>query len=153
MLVLYRDQLAIRREAGEHRVRSSSTLFKERMKRLAMLALLVAVAACGSDSSGPTDRFSGTWIGNAYVGTTDTVSFVVAASQSGSAVTGTGTASSGGTSIPFTLTGTSTPPSLSLVITTGTDTLTYVGSYVTADSVAGTATEGSTVVPLSLKKQ
>jgi hypothetical protein len=123
------------------------------MNRLLVVASLVcatlAAAACGSDSTAPKDVFSGTWAGN-LAGVTQ---LTLTTTQNGSAVTGTGTAVNTNT---FTLvvTGTSTPPSLNLAITASdSEHLTFDGSYVTADSVAGMIHEGSDSVALSLKKQ
>ena len=118
------------------------------MKRLAVLAMIALLSACGSD--GPSDRFTGTWIGTALVGTTDTLHFTLASTQSGSAVTGSGTVAEGGTSEALTFTGTSTPPSLNMVFTVGSEVINYSATYVRSDSVTGTLSEGSNTAPLSL---
>lgn len=122
------------------------------MKRIAILAIVAVLAACGSDNSGPTDKFSGTWSGDAYPDATDTLHFVFNSAQTGSAVSGSGTVSSGSTVLAHTFSGTSTPPSLAFTMTVGSETLTYAGTYITADSISGAITEGSTTVALSLKK-
>ena len=122
------------------------------MKRIAILALVAVLAACGSDSSGPTNKFSGTWTGDATPDPADTLHFVFNSAQTGSAVSGSGTVSAGSTVLAHTFSGTSTPPSLAFTMTVGSETLTYAGTYITSDSIAGTITEGSTSLPLSLKK-
>jgi hypothetical protein len=123
------------------------------MKRVAILALVVVLAACGSDSSGPTDKFSGTWTGKLLSGTTDTLNFVFVAGQNGSTVSGTGNISENGQIEADTFSGTSAPPSIALTIVFGSDTLTYLGSYVSSDSIAGVITEGGTSLALDLAKQ
>jgi hypothetical protein len=119
----------------------------------------LAAAACGSDSTAPKpDTFTGNWVGSLFNSSTS-ISVNVNATQSGSAVSGTGTASVHGTSENVTISGTSTPPSLNLllVIAPGSsgDSATFVGSYITADSVAGTVfdTEGDSIAVAGLKKQ
>ena len=122
------------------------------MKRIAILALVAMLAACGSDSSGPTNKFSGSWTGDAIVDPTDTLHFVFNSAQNGSAVSGSGTVSAGSTVLAHTFSGTSTPPSLNFTMTVGSETLTYAGTYIKSDSISGVLTEGSTSVALSLKK-
>jgi type 1 fimbria pilin len=121
------------------------------MKKFALIAIVAVLAACGSDN-GPSDTFSGTWSGNTVVSPTDTLHFVFSPAQNGSAVTGNGVVSEGGTSEPFTFTGTSTPPSVNLTLTVNSETLTYAGSYVRSDSLVGTISEGSESFGLDLKK-
>jgi type 1 fimbria pilin len=121
------------------------------MKRIAALAFIVLLAACGSDT-GPTDRFSGTWAGTTVAGT-DTLHVVLVSSQTGSAVSGTGTASDPTSSAALTFSGTSAPPSVSLLIISPFDSATYIGSYVSSDSVVGVISGGGTSSELSLKKQ
>jgi hypothetical protein len=116
------------------------------MKRLAILAIVAVLAACGSDNNGPTEKFTGSWTGRVIDGG-DT--------QNGSAVTGSGTASSGATSYPMTFTGTSTPPTLNLTLLVNvgtTQTLVYTGSYVSSDSIVGTVSNGGVSEPLDLGK-
>lgn len=122
------------------------------MKRVAILATIVFLAACGSDSNGPSDKFSGTWSGDAINTTGDTLHFLFVSTQTGAGVTGSGTVSSGGTSEGFSFTGTSTPPTVNVTLTAGDETLTYAGVYVTSDSLSGTITENETSVALGLKK-
>jgi hypothetical protein len=130
-----------------------TTIFTEHhMKRVAILATIVFLAACGSDSNGPSDKFSGTWSGDAITSSSDTLHFVFISTQTGSGVAGSGNVSSGGTAEGFSFTGTSTPPSVNLVLTAGSETLTYAGAYVSSDSLTGIITEGSTSVALGLKK-
>src|SRR6476469_1681635 len=114
------------------------------MKRLAILVAVAVLSACSSDSSGPTQRFTGTWSGDAMASASDTLHFVFTSAQTGSAVSGSGTVSSGSTLLDYTFTGTSTPPTLNFTLTVGSETLTYAGNYITADSGAGAITEGST---------
>ena len=123
------------------------------IRSLSIVTLLLALLACGSDSAGPRDTFSGTWVGNAYPSESDTAQFSMTAAQNGSAVTGVGTFTRDGSTNGITVNGVSTPPNLSLVLTINAQTLSYVGTYVGSDSVAGTITQGSIVLPLSLKKQ
>jgi len=121
------------------------------MKRIAFIALAAFLAACGSDN-GPTDRFSGTWVGRA-IANNDTLNFNLVAGQNGSAVTGNGTISEGVESAPLAFTGTSAPPSVNLMMTFASETLSFTGSYVSSDSVSGIVSEGSSSAPMSLKKQ
>jgi len=122
------------------------------MKRIAAVALVALLAACGGDA-GPTDRFSGTWAGTAYPAT-DTVHFVLTPSQTGSTVTGTGMASDATTSATISFTGTSTPPSVNLIMVLNSDTLSYAGTYVSSDSIVGSLSAGSgSPIALGLKKQ
>jgi lysozyme family protein len=121
------------------------------MNRIAALAFLVLLAACGSDTA-PTDRFSGTWAGDVIPNATDTVHFVLVATQTGSTITGTGTASDT-TSTPLTFTGTSTPPSLALVVSLEGNTFNYAGTFVSSDSISGAISDGTVSAGLSLKKQ
>lgn len=112
------------------------------MKTAAVLAIVVILAACGSDSNGPIDKpgdqFIGTWSGNAFVSplSADTLHFVFLASQTASYVTGTASYSA-----PYadtlTFTGTSTPTTLNLEAS-GVIGYTYTGTYVTNDSIVGT---------------
>jgi hypothetical protein len=122
------------------------------MKRIAALALIALLAACGGDA-GPTDRFSGTWSGNAIASPTDTVHIVLSAAQTGSTITGTGTASDFSGSEPVTFSGTSTAPSVNLVVIIESDTLNYSGTFVSSDSISGSLSAGGPPVGLSLKKQ
>jgi len=121
------------------------------MKRVAVLALVAILTACGSDSNGPNEKFSGTWTGRA-IAVSDTLSFVFDAAQNGSVVTGTGNISDHSSSEVDSFTGTSTPPSVALTIYAGSDTATYAGSYVSSDSISGIITVGTTSVPLDLAK-
>jgi len=122
------------------------------MKRVAIIALVAILAACGSDSSGPTDKFSGTWVGRA-ISNNDTLNFNLIAGQNGSAVTGNGTISEGVESAPLTFSGTSAPPTVSLVMVYETDTLIYTGSYANSDSISGVVSSGGGAIALSFKKQ
>jgi len=122
------------------------------MKRVAFLALVAILAACGSDSNGPNERFSGTWTGTAISGS-DTISYIFYAAQNGSSVTGTGTISDHNSSAGTTFTGTSTPPSLTLTIGAEADSGTYTGTYVSSDSISGILLYGTTSIPLDLAKQ
>jgi hypothetical protein len=121
------------------------------MNRIAVLALVALLAACGGDA-GPTDRFSGTWIGN-LVPSGDTIHLVLTPAQTGSTVIGTGTATDSSGSAPVPFSGTSTPPSVNLTMILKGDTLGYAGTFVTSDSIVGILSAGRTPLPLSLKKQ
>jgi hypothetical protein len=121
------------------------------MNRIAALALIAMLAACGSDT-GPTDRFSGTWAGDLIPNATDTVHFVLVSTQTGSTITGTGTASDT-TSTALTFTGTSTPPTVDLVVSSGGNTFNYAGTFVSSDSISGALSDGAVSAGLSLKKQ
>ena len=123
------------------------------MKRLAILAVVAVLAACGSDSSGPSDTFTGTWNGIVITDPTDTLHFQMISGQSGSSLNGNGHVSAGSDVGAFTFTGTSTPPTIALTIVTGIDTLTYTGAYVTKDSVAGFVSESGQSFVLDLAKQ
>jgi hypothetical protein len=121
------------------------------MKRIAALALIAVLAACSSDTA-PTDRFSGTWAGSAVIGT-DTAHLVLVSTQTGSTVSGTGTATDNNTSSALTFTGTSTPPSVNLLIISPFDSTSYIGSFVTSDSIVGVLSGGGATLGFSLKKQ
>jgi hypothetical protein len=133
------------------------------MNRLVVVGSIVgcalAAAACGSDSTAPKpDTFSGNWAG-ALFNSSVSIAANLNMAQNGSALSGTGTASAGGTTENVTISGTSTPPSLNLLViiapgTTG-DSVTFVGSYISSDSVAGKVydTEGDSVAVAGFKKQ
>lgn len=123
------------------------------MKRLALLMVVGALMACGSDSTGPSQKFDGTWAGNAIVDASDTLHFVFISSETSGAFTGTGTVSGSGASEAMTFTGTSTPPTINLSLQVESETLTYTGTYVHSDSLVGVVSEGGTSVELDLKKQ
>jgi type 1 fimbria pilin len=123
------------------------------MKTFAIAGVVLAISACASDSSAPTDRFDGTWSGDAIVSASDTIHFVMGATQNGSAVAGNGNISEGGASEAITFNGTSSDPSVNLTIIAGSDALTYTATYVRSDSVVGTLTEGSASAGLSMKRQ
>jgi hypothetical protein len=131
------------------------------MNRLIVIASLacctIAASACGSDSTtAPTDSFNGTWAGLIY-NESVSLSTTVTVTQTGNAFSGTGSVSSGGQSEAFTITGTSTPPNVTAMIlaTSGsnTDTLTVTATYISADSIAGTAVEDGAEATIGLKKQ
>jgi hypothetical protein len=126
------------------------------MNRLVVVGSIVccalAAAACGSDSTAPkTDTFSGNWQGLFYNGSAS-VSVNITTTQSGSAITGSGTATEGSTQENVTVFGTSTPPNLTVGVIippgTGGDTLTFIGTYITADSVFGKIIEGGDSVAI-----
>lgn len=124
------------------------------MKRVAILSLIATLAACGSgsDSSGPTDKFTGTWSGQAISGN-DTLTFEFLAVQTGSTVSGTGNESEGSVHAPYSFTGTSTPPNVSLILDLGTDLLSYNGSYTSGNGISGVVANGDTSLTLNLVKQ
>jgi hypothetical protein len=123
------------------------------MKRMALLLVVGALMACGGDSTGPSQKFSGTWVGNAIVDADDTLHFVFISSETSGAVTGTGTVANTGASEAITFSGTSTPPTVSLSVLVESETLTYTGTFVHSDSLVGVISEGGTSVELDLKKQ
>lgn len=125
------------------------------MKRLACLIIVAILAACGSDSSRPTDTFTGTWIGAAIADSADTVTFRFMSTQTGGSVIGTGIVSEGAATNGFTFGGTLTAPTLNLMIQAsgGGDPASYAGTYVTSDSIAGIITSGPVTTALDLKKQ
>jgi hypothetical protein len=125
------------------------------MKRLAVLASVIVLAACGSDNktvtgTGPTPEiFSGTWVGTFE----SLVSINIQATQVGTVVSGSGTLTYAGTTYAGTISGTSTPPTLNLTAANGDTTGTYTATWITPDSVAGTFSVDGQSGPLSLKKQ
>jgi len=124
------------------------------MKSLSIVALALALFACGgSDNAGPSDTFNGTWVGYAYPSETDSARFSITATQTGSTITGVGSYTQDSSTYGATVSGISTPPNLNLVLTINSQTLSYVGTYATSDSVSGTITQGIIHLPLSLKKQ
>ena len=123
------------------------------MKRIAILILGAALLACGSDSSGPTDTFSGTWVGDAFVDASDTLHVVLTPTQNGSSISGTGTLTAGSAGQAITYNGVSTPPTINLTIVAGMAALNYSGTYVRSDSVVGLLSGNGDTVALSLKKQ
>jgi hypothetical protein len=83
--------------------------------------------------------------GGAVVSTTTT--------QSDSAVSGTGTIS-GASVVPITVSGMSDRPTLNLTLADAGGDLIFSGTYVTADSVAGSVNDGSGfLITLSLTRQ
>jgi len=125
------------------------------MKRLALVAFAIALTACGSDNNNQNhlapqpEAFIGTWAGTFE----DVVSITIQATQTGTAVTGTGTLTYAGTTYPGTISGTSNPPDLNLTAANGDTTGTYAATWITPDSVAGTFTIDGQTGALSLKKQ
>jgi len=117
------------------------------MKRLVLFALTVAIAACGSSSTAPNDKFTGTWYG-----VVEDDSIIIHATQTGDTFTGTGIAFSGGDTSTATFSGTSTPPTLqsTLVIVNAEYSAAFSGRYITADSISGTATGGGLTIPFAL---
>jgi len=109
------------------------------MKRLAILLIVAVLAACGSDNTGPSDKFNGSWIGIIVPDSADTITVEFNATQTGSSVIGNGVASDAGSSNGFTFTGSSTPPTLTLLLQVQSSTATYTGEYITSDSIAGTS--------------
>jgi hypothetical protein len=91
------------------------------MKRIVLLVLIAttALAGCGGDSTGPMAVATGHWFGTMQstdvIGTTLSLQIV----ESGGMVTGT--ASLGGANVPkqLTVTGTYSPPNLSLIMSLG----------------------------------
>ena len=102
-----------------------------------------------SDASDGT--FNGTWSG---FDAASELQFVFNASQTGGAVTGSGTASTNGAILQArSFSGTSTPPAIIFAWASGNTSLTYAGTYVTSDSIAGVLHINSVdQVALSLKK-
>lgn len=122
--------------------------------RLSCLVIVAVLVACGSDKTGPSDVFSGTWAGVGVLDAADTLVFQFDAAQSGSALLGNGIVALDSASNSFTYTGTSAPPALTMTLSvTGGGVATFTGTYVTRDSVAGTIIWGSVPVALGLKKQ
>jgi hypothetical protein len=124
------------------------------MKRAAILALIALLTACGSDNGGstaPTNTFTGNWSGNYIVGT-DTAHFILAAAQNGSDLNGVGYEIIGNSSGHFEFTGATTPPNVTLVLDYDYTFLMYTGTYVTNDSIAGTATDGVSTFPLDIAR-
>lgn len=123
------------------------------MMRLACLMMVAVLAACGSDSSGPSDVFSGTWLGAGVLDSTDTLVFEFDATQTGSVVIGNGIVALDSASNSFTFTGASMPPAVNMTLTVGgVSTAAFSGAFVTSDSIAGTIMWGAVPVALGLKK-
>jgi hypothetical protein len=107
------------------------------------------LAACRTPSA-PQNGFSGAWRGPIEPGGS-IVSIV--ATQSDSAVSGTGTIS-GPSAVPITVSGTSDRPTLDLTLTSASGVLLFSGTYVTADSVVGSVQNGSGfAITLTLVRQ
>jgi hypothetical protein len=125
------------------------------MRRLVFVSLIVVVAACGSDShqtSAPSQTLTGTWKGELVQGP-DTAVFTLTAAQNGSALNGVGIEDIGHSPFQFEFSGASAPPDLSLVLDYGATFLLYTGSFVTADSIAGSVTNGENTFPLAFVRQ
>jgi hypothetical protein len=131
------------------------------MHRLTVIGSVICCAlfagACGSSSTGPKDVFSGHWVGLIY-NTSTSIAVDANPTQNGSTIGGTTILSVGSQNVTAPLTGTSTPPSLNVVVIvppgTSGDTLTFIGTYITADSVFGKVIEsGDSVAVAGLKKQ
>jgi hypothetical protein len=125
------------------------------MKRAAILLLVAILAACGGDDGGsttPRNLLTGTWSGKYIVGT-DTALFVFAAAQNGSALNGVGYETIGNSSGRFEFSGVTTPPSVTMVLDYDYTFLLYTGTFVTDDSISGTATDGASTFPLDIARQ
>ena len=124
------------------------------MTRMAYLALAIGLAACSSSDTGnhmaPAPfTFNGTWMGSAGGD-----SVTVVATQTDTAVSGTGTAVISDGTFQFALTGISKSPAITLMVNLPCDlSATFVGTYVSADSVTGMLTQGGSTFPFGLKKQ
>ena len=123
------------------------------MKRIAVLAFVAILAACGSDSgnTAPKNVLTGNWSGK-YINGTDTAVFVFAAAQNGSALNGVGYEIIGNSSGQFEFTGASTPPNVTMVLDYNYSFLLYTGTLVTNDSISGTATDGANTFPLEIAR-
>jgi hypothetical protein len=122
------------------------------MKRSAVVVLAVVITACSS-AIGPQSGFTGVWKGTSLIGG---IAYTTTTSQSDSTVRGTGIAVDTTDTARFTVTGTSSSPSLSLTLTFSDSVVgSYLGTYVTADSVDGTLqiAQSGFGLPLSLKRQ
>jgi hypothetical protein len=121
------------------------------MSRIAYLLVAAMLIGCGSESTAPQNSFAGTW-----VGATHGLNFTIVATQSGNEIVGTGMwiADSGG-ELDFTVSGEAAP--LRFTMDSGSSSsqpISYVGTFVTADSVDGTIDNGAgSTASLSLKKQ
>jgi hypothetical protein len=125
------------------------------MKPIVCLALAIGLAACGgSDNNGghitgvSPEIFAGPWAGSA-----DGATVTVTTTQSDTTVSGSGTLAFSGDTTAFSVTGISTPPAISLTATHGDTTVTFVGTYVSRDSVAGTLTANGRSIPFGLRQQ
>jgi type 1 fimbria pilin len=118
------------------------------MKRLALFALVVAIAACGS-STAPTDTFNGNWYG-----VVDGDSVKITGSQSGHTFTGNGIVFLGADTDTVTFNGTSTPPTLqsTLAFVNQDVSFAFNGRYINADSISGTATSGEESIAFAIGK-
>lgn len=80
-----------------------------------VVAMLVSIAACSGDSSGPKTTVAGNWTGSATTsgGSPFTINLVLV--ESSGTVSGTGTIT-GGTSVALTISGTYSAPTLGLTM-------------------------------------
>jgi len=118
------------------------------MKRLALFAFVVTIAACGSSTS-PKDTFSGNWFGDV-----EGDSVKIAGSQSGSSFTGKGVIFFGADTDSISFNGTSNPPNIqsTFVIINEDESLSFVGTYVNADSITGSLSANGESIPFALGK-
>jgi len=87
--------------------------------------LAAAIAGCGGDSTEPKPTITGTWNGT-ITGSTGSVTLTL--QQAGTQVTGNGTMVGPGGSAALTVTGSFTPPSMSLSLASaGFQGITYAG--------------------------
>jgi hypothetical protein len=87
------------------------------MRRIAVLSLALALAACGGDSTSPPPSFTGTWTADAIDGGTAFTVTVITVEQNAGQITGTGSFTVGDAGgIALTVTGTHVYPQVSLTL-------------------------------------
>lgn len=104
-----------------------------RRSLVTMLVLVLTLAGCSGDSTGPKPTVAGVWTGSSE-GINTTLTLTV----TGTAVSGSGSLSGPGDSFAMTVTGTYSHPSVSLILTTpGVQPLNYTGTL-SGNTITGT---------------
>ena len=125
------------------------------MKPVSVSILAMIAAGCTTGPSAPQPGYSGTWQGRTTNGD-GPVTVTTVTTQSDSVISGRGNYVTVSGNLPFTVTGASSRPDLRLTIVFNDNTeLSFVGQYVTSDSVAGVIQSAPSVggLTLSLKRQ
>jgi len=104
------------------------------MRRLLTGLALLALIACGGDSTAPPPNITGTWAGASSTG----VVLNLVLTQSAGQITGTGQISGGGTTVALTATGTFANPAVSLDLeATGFSGSNYTGTLTSPTAITG----------------
>jgi len=106
------------------------------MKKLAVLALILALAACGGDATGPkTPSVSGGWTGTVMEAGSLNLTLV----ETSGTLTGSGSLSAGTFAAALTVTGAHAHPNVSLTMkSAGYEDMNFAGTMTDDRTIAGT---------------